>query len=151
MRELTLDGKKIYIYEKLLPEEICLKWIEKIKHIDDTRGQNIVFSQEIFTTIQNLIGEFPMPVQGFRPEVTIGKKMIGIGEHYDQVLGNEKWKLFCYLNDVKGGGTDFRDGTQWISIEPSVGTVVLFDMKLFHRGSLQQEPIAKYTIGIRLE
>lgn len=152
MKELTLEGtKKIYIFEKLLPEDICLNWIEKCIDIDETRGKNESFSEEIFTTIQSRLGEFPVPIQGYRPEVTIGKRKIGLGEHYDQVLGKEKWKLFCYLNDVKGGGTDFRDGAKWISIEPSMGTVVLFDMKLFHRGSLQQEPTVKYTVGIRLE
>jgi hypothetical protein len=152
MREICIsETTKIYIFEKALSEDICYQWIRRIETMNESRGPNLEFAKEIFETVQKNIGEFPIQVTGYRPEVTIGKKYTSIAAHYDPCLGNETWKVLCYLNDVSKGGTDFFDGSSWIEVNASAGTVVLFDISLFHRGQQGQEEKQKFTVGIRLE
>lgn len=151
MKQVTVGEKKVYVYEKILPENICREWIERINNLTSARGSNSEFADEIFQTIQKLIGTFPVTITKNRPEVTHSTRAIPIGEHYDEKIGNETWKVICYLNEVKNGGTEFYSGTEWINVEGNLGTVVLFDISLLHRGQRNQERKAKYSVGVRLE
>lgn len=149
--ETTTDGRKIYVFPNLLPKDICLKWTERLLTLPQLITRDEDFARDIYETIKGLVGEFPIRISGHRSEVTIGKRGVPHTEHFDTIYGDEKWKLLCYLNDVENGGTDFKNGTEWISIRSGLGTVVLFDITLFHRGSPQAEPKTKYTVGIRLQ
>lgn len=152
MREITTEeNKKIYVFQNLLPKDICSQWLEKMNTLMYTLDVDEAFSTEIFTTVKNYLGDFPIPNLMHRHEVTVGRRLLPHSEHYDNLYGNEKWKLLCYLNEVRDGGTDFKSGSEWISVEPGEGTVILFDITLFHRGSPKAERKQKFTVGIRLQ
>jgi hypothetical protein len=146
----TVDNKKIYVFPNLLSKDICSNWIQKLQTYEVAIPVDKDFSSEIFNTVKESIGEFPFPVSTHRYEITIGARGNSVLEHYDNRYGNEKWKIVCYLNDVQNGGTDFKNGSDWLSVHCTIGTVVLFDISLLHRGCPLQESKMKYTVGIRL-
>lgn len=148
---VTHDQKEIYVFQNIIPKDICNKWIEDIEKSDIILNNNQSLSLEVYNTLKDLLGgTFPVKESGCRSEVNLAKRGVPIRPHFDDVFGGEKWKVLCYLNNVEGGGTDFKDGENWISIEPGEGHLIIFDIGIFHRGSLQQECKKKYTIGIRL-
>lgn len=153
MLEYTIsDGKKIYVFEKLLSEDICDQWIQEVEKVELVTSicKNQSLADRIFKTIQEKIGVYPISANRAGPEVTIAKRGVPIQAHYDPVINGEKYKVLCFLNEVEYGGTEFQDGDSWILVKPGRGHVIIFDIGLYHRGDLRQEIKAKYTIGIRL-
>lgn len=146
----TIDNKKIYVFPNLLSKDICLNWIEKMKAYTTTIVVDQEFSTEIFETVKSLIPTLPISISTHRHEVTLSARGVYQLEHFDKVFSNEKWKVVCYLNEVENGGTDFKNGSEWLSINSHMGSVVIFDISLFHRGCPKQESKTKYTVGIRL-
>ena len=151
MREITLqNNKKIYIFENVLSKDICLKWVEEVDAMKQHIEENKRLADEVFQTVGEAIGGYPFSTKGPRVEVNLAKRGTGIHPHFDIIYGGEKWRVLCYLNEISNGGTDFQDGKEWFHINASMGTVLIFDISLYHRGALNQENKKKYTIGIRL-
>lgn len=149
VEHITKKGS-IYVFKNVVPSYIC---DEFIKYIDSkTLGNTFItdnkFSKSILTILKDCI-DFPFNVDVLN-KITLSKSKSAIGEHFDKRFDNEKYKLFVYLNDVKNGGTYFKDGNEWIYVENSKGSIVIFDMHISHKGDEKQEDIYKYLIGIRL-
>jgi len=76
-----------------------------------------------------------------------------IKEHYDRIKEDETYKVLIYLNNVSNGGTYFcknKENDEWVYTNNKQGTVVIFDMKLLHKGDPEMGDIVKYALGIRL-
>jgi len=151
MKEYTTQlGHKIYLFENVIPTDICEKLISEmpkkgIAYMND-KGPLPKYLYELYTTYCN-----PSPVKfvGYVQMLSCGASDIPIGIHSDPITSNlDNWKVFIYLNNVVNGGTIFREGGEDVLIENSEGSVVLFDIRIPHLGNPNQQGM-KYTIGFR--
>jgi hypothetical protein len=146
----TIEGYKIYVFTNAIPDDICESWILRFrKDTDNFVGYNRELSTEIFTLLKNHI-DFPFPVLDHQGSTTFVRLKKPIYPHLDIVYGKETHKVAFYLNEVEGGGTEFQNGSDWILIEAHKGTVVIFDIRIRHRGQQTQEEKVKYVMGIRV-
>lgn len=152
MKEYTTPlGRKIYVFEKVIPKDICEKLIVYTKNYNAGKIlKDNTIPKELFEIYQTYCNPSPIEFIGYADNYTAGSDTTPIGLHVDahyQNLGT--WKVFFYLNDVPNGGTIFREGGQDVLIENSQGSVVVFDIYIPHLGDPKQPNIPKYTIGFR--
>lgn len=146
----TVEGFKIYVFVNAIPDDICESWIPRFKKDNDNFvGYNRELSSEIYTMLKKHI-QFPFPVLDHQGSTSFVRLKKAIYPHFDVVYGAETHKVVFYLNEVENGGTEFKSGSDWILIEAHKGTVVIFDMRIYHRGQQTQEEKVKYVMGIRL-
>jgi hypothetical protein len=146
----TKKNEIIYVYPSCIPKDICDKWIHVAQKEVSMYQYDQDVANEIFQTVKSYIGEYPFSTKGPRDKIVFGKRGVPIPEHVDDMSHGETYKVLIYLNDVQNGGTWFRDGDSYIEVEAGAGSVVIFDMRIYHKGNPNQEPKIKYTAGIRL-
>lgn len=146
----TVDGYKIYVFANAIPKDICEQWIPRFrKETDNYVGYNRVISEELYTLLRTYV-HVPFPVKDHQGCVSFVRLNKPIYTHFDQIYGDETHKVVFYLNEVAHGGTEFVDGKGWLTIEAHQGTVVIFDIRLQHRGQQGQDEKVKYIMGLRL-
>jgi hypothetical protein len=146
----TLKNETIYVYPNIIPKDICETWIPLAHREISIYQKDQRLANEIFETVKTYIGDYPFSTKGPRDHIVFGKRGAPIPEHVDDMSHGEMYKVLIYLNDVKNGGTWFRDGDSYVEVEAGAGSVVIFDMRLYHKGNPNQEPTIKYTVAIRL-
>jgi hypothetical protein len=80
--------------------------------------------------------------------VTVSRRLgtDAIGWHYDKIEDtSDEYKILLYLSTA--GGTEFEGGHSITGV--SAGDVVVFDIKMCHRGLPSQTTSTKYTLGFR--
>jgi hypothetical protein len=136
---ITAEGYKIYVFDNAIPKDICEHWIPRFrKDTDNYVGYNRPLSEELYMLLTKYI-QIPFPVKDHQGHVSFVRLNKPIYTHFDQVYGKETHKVVFYLNEVNHGGTDFRNGT-----------IVIFDIRLEHKGQSDQEQKVKYIMGCRL-
>lgn len=81
--------------------------------------------------------------------ITISKGIIPIAKHRDNVICGETHKILIYLNEIPNGGTYFYINGKAELVENKLNRLVLFDIKLEHRGQDFSRDYIKKTIGFR--
>lgn len=146
----TAEGYKIYVFANAIPKDICQSWIPRFrKETNNYVGYDYRISTELYSLLTRYI-HIPFPVKGHQGSVSFVRLNVPIYEHYDQVYGDETHKVVFYLNEVANGGTEFRSGKDWFTVEAHEGTVVIFDIRIQHRGQQGQDAQTKYVMGMRL-
>jgi hypothetical protein len=155
----TTQFGNIYVYERLIPADICKAWMD-FPRPDPTKPMQKVLvdpakAKDIFEIIGSYMNVWPDGISEYSEDVTYSRDKKPIPEHVDMKRHNERYKLLIYLNDVGNGGTLFKKekgaANAWISVENQQGSVVLFDMRIPHKGNPAMETKTKFTIGIRLK
>ena len=151
MREYTsAEGYKIYVFENAIPKDVCEEWIPRFrKETANYVGSQPVISKEVFELLKKYVS-IPFPVLAEPGWVSFVRLDQPIYVHYDQIYANETHKVAFYLNEVEHGGTDFASGDDWLTVEAHEGTVVIFDIRLKHRGQQYDGKKVKYIMGLRL-
>jgi hypothetical protein len=146
----TAEGYKIYIFDNAIPKDICEAWIPRFrKETNNYVGSNPRLSQEIHTLLNTYV-HVPFPVKDHQGHVSFVCLDTPIYKHFDQIYGEETHKVVFYLNEVQNGGTEFVSGNDWITVEAHQGTVVIFDIRIEHKGQRDQSKEKKYVMGMRL-
>lgn len=152
MKEYTTQfGRKIYVFENVIPKDICEQLILKIpKHGVGNFDNDHVLPKYLYELYSTHCVPSPIKFSGFVPKLSCGASREFIPLHVDQNASLfDEWKVLFYLNTVVNGGTIFREGGQDIVIENSQGSVVLFDIRIPHLGNPSQSNEIKYTMGFR--
>ena len=142
----------IYIYPNLLSDLEC-KELENIvnrmgrtKFIGNCRDLEEILQSKVIPKIPLKIKSCGIVSMNIDPRP--------VCFHVDSILGEETHKLLVYLNVLSdGGGTEFctQDGEEFCKVKGKMGTVVIFDMKLFHRGEKFPVGEIKKTCGLRVK
>lgn len=153
MKEYTTPlGRKIYVFEKAFPKQICQDLMQHFPkgHYTGKIIESKTVTNELLELYKTYCADSPIEFVSADTRYTVGASYMPIGLHTDnnyETAGS--WKIFVYLNDVKYGGTIFREGGKDILIENGEGSVVLFDIKIPHFGQRGNNRTPKYTIGFR--
>lgn len=153
MKEYTTPlGRKIYVFENAFPKEVCeslMKHFPKGNYTGKIVESKTV-PNELLELYKTYCRDSPIEIVSADTRYTIGASYEPIWLHTDNYYESaDKWKIFVYLNDVKNGGTIFREGGKDILIKNGQGSVVLFDIKIPHLGQFSNSRVPKYTIGFR--
>lgn len=151
MREYTTqEGYKIYAFANAIPKDICEKWMQRYQEGENNAVyDNKEISDELFTLLNKSI-KMPFALKEYQSHVSFVRLDTPIYTHYDSIYGKETHKVVFYLNEVEHGGTEFRSGDDWILVEAHEGTIVIFDIRIQHRGEQEQAKKVKYIMGMRL-
>lgn len=157
-KKVSVPEGDIYIYEKALPKYICEDIISQMDKILVSSPMNynrgdFIENNKLKLYMKTLINDsikIPFENVDFCNRLTLMKSNKAIVPHRDKVYEGENYKVLIYLNDVKNGGTYFKNEKDWFYTENSAGTIVIFDMNIEHKGDPLQEKIRKYTFGLRL-
>jgi hypothetical protein len=151
MQEYTTPlGRKIYVFESVIPSDVCQQLIQTIPGSGIAKYLN---HDVIPKTLYNLYNTYctPSPIKfvDYTNKYTYGSSVTPIPYHTDpHDIKTQQWKVLLYLNSLPNAGTIFREGGQEITTECSEGTVVVFDTVIPHLGNPRQSlSDTKYTIG----
>jgi len=139
----------IKVFPSLLTKQEC----QELLQFDDDRVKLYRPYPEMDEAIQRIVFpklDFPIVSKGV---VSKNNDIIPVCTHLDTVITDETHKLLIYLNPLsEGGGTDFlhRDGSLLQHVSHSEGGVVLFDIRLLHRGEAFPTTEIKRTCGLRV-
>lgn len=145
------QGYNIYVFENAIPKDICEQWILRFpKNKDNFVGYKKDTSEEIYALLLKYVN-IPFPVKEQPGYVTFVRLDHPIYEHIDTAYAHETHKVAFYLNEVEHGGTEFIDSDGWLSVDAHQGTVIIFDIRLKHKGQPYKEKQVKYVMGLRLK
>lgn len=146
----TQEGYKIYVFANAIPKDVCESWIPRFPtDSHNCLRPNPSVSEELYGLLRQYVNT-PFPTKGHQGHVSFARLNTPVSSHYDGILENETHKVVFYLNEVANGGTEFKSGNDWLLIEAHQGTVVIFDMRLYHRGQQTKGDGVKYIMGFRL-
>lgn len=146
----TVEGYKIYVFANAIPKDICEQWIPRFrKETNNYVSLHPNISEELYELLKKCI-TIPFPVKKHQGHVSFVRLDTPIYKHFDQVYDNETHKVVFYLNEVEHGGTEFVNGKDWIVVEAHQGTIVIFDIRIEHRGQQYEGKKVKYVMGMRL-
>lgn len=144
------SGKMVYTFPEVVPAEVCETLIGRLH---GGRQQQYIYNNaalaaELYGMISPYV-ESPIQFTGLGPHITMSNSTRPVTLHTDTDKGGNHWKMFVYLNEVPNGGTVFVDCKKEYLVENRRGSVVLFDIRLQHKGQPTQAPVPKYVLGFR--
>lgn len=136
-------------------EESDLEFLRK--EVDKTNAtQSIIENRDIakfiYEKCKDKLLEWDSTIKHYFPYITITKNKTPISKHVDLKKDDERYKIGVYLNDIKKGGTVFYiNDTETYEIEHKKGRLIMFDVKIPHKGGDIEKGDVKYMIGIRVK
>lgn len=157
-----IDGLPIWIWPRALPAELLdeLATHPRWPSGESYSGRNVVVDDwEVDAVGKKLCWHVDLPGAvgrvhlGWHPLLTFSRDTRPAPPHLDHGYQDARFKLLVYLNEVGDGsaGTKFysRHGEATVETRCEAGTVVLFDLGIWHAGMQQPPGWAKITLGMR--
>lgn len=131
-------------------DEECEKWIELINE-KDTDRPHMDFKASVHNKeLIELIGrKLNRTVHEVTTLIKYRENSQGIRTHVDLIRSEDMCESgIIYLNSNRGCTVLYPDGSEPVSIQPTKGTALIFDIRIPHEGLPPKE--VKYIITFRL-